>query len=146
MPRKNKRRSSSYANLRQRIVGSQGKLEENMIPMINVVFLLLLYFMVAGSIQSNHDVVTPYSTRIAEPPPHIPILTVSQTGEVWFENRKIKMADLKAGLSSLSSQKKLRIHADARVDALTISKIMDISAEAGILQFVLVTQRKVNTG
>ncbi len=146
MSRKNRRRSTSYDDLRQRIVGNKGKQEENMIPMINVVFLLLLYFMVAGSIQSNHDVVPPYSTKIAEPPPHIPRLTVSQTGEMWFENRKIKMVDLKEGLSRLSSQKKLRIHADAKVDALTISKIMDISAEAGIIQFVLVTQRKVNTG
>lgn len=144
MSRKN-RRGSDYQDLRRRIVGGKGKLEENMIPMINVVFLLLLYFMVAGSIQSDHDVLPPLSTQLAKPPHHIPILSVNQEGKMWFENRSIKMLDLKTELSRVSSQQKLKIHADARINALTISKIMNVSAEAGILQFVLVVQRRVNS-
>lgn len=145
MPRKN-RRGSDYLNLHRRIMSGKGKQEENMIPMINVVFLLLLYFIVAGSIQSDHNVVPPLSTIVAKPPQHIPVLSVKQDGKILFENRNINMGDLKAALAKFSSQQKLKIYADAKVDALTISKIMDVSAKAGILKFVLVTRRRVNAG
>jgi biopolymer transport protein ExbD len=145
MSRKN-RRGSDYQDMCRRIVGGKAKQEENMIPMINVVFLLLLYFMLAGTIQSDHNVVPPLSTQMAEPPPHLPILIVNQEGKMWFENRIIIMVDLEAELSKVSSQQKLKIHADAKVKALTISKIMNVAAKAGILQFVLITQHSVNAG
>ena len=45
-----------------------------------------------------------------------------------------------------SGEEKLKIHADAKVDALTVSKVMKVAAEAGILQFVLVTQRRADGG
>jgi biopolymer transport protein ExbD len=114
------------------------------IPMINVIFLLLLYFMVAGSIQSDHNVAPPFSSQLAEPPPYIPLLIVSHDNKMWFENRKVTFVDLQKELSSASAYKKLKIHADSNVEALSISKIMNIAAEAGILQFVLVTQRRID--
>ena len=138
-----RRRRLDIQSLRQRVVGKKAKQEENVIPMINVIFLLLLYFMVAGSIQSDHNVAPPFSSQLAEPPPYIPLLFVSHDNKMWFENRKVNLADLKKELSSVSGYKKLKIHADASVNALSISKIMDIAAEAGILQFVLITQRRV---
>lgn len=62
---------------------------------------------------------------------------------MWFENRKVSFNNLKAELAIASGYRKLKIHADARVDAVSISKIMDIAADTGILQFVLITQRRV---
>ncbi len=38
----------------------------------------------------------------------------------------------------------LKIYADAKVSALTVSKIMKSASEAGVLQFILVTQRRAN--
>lgn len=143
MSRKN-RRSSGYHDLRRRIIGDKDAREENVISMINVIFLLLLYFMVVGNLQSDYDVVPPFSTRVAEAPPQIPTLYVNRDGMMWFENRNIDMDKLKAELSKISGQEKLKIHADARVDALTISKIMNASAKIGILQFVLVTQHRAD--
>ena len=37
----------------------------------------------------------------------------------------------------------VKIHADGKLSALAISKIMKSASEAGIVQFSLVTQRKV---
>ena len=45
---KRTRRSSDYQDLRDRIVGKRATQQENVIPMINIIFLLLLYFMIAG--------------------------------------------------------------------------------------------------
>lgn len=142
MLRKN-RHHSGFHKLRQNGIRKKAVNDGNVIPMINVIFLLLLYFMVAGSIQSYHDVAPPLSTQLAEPPPYIPLLIVSQDGTMWFENRKVSFNNLKAELAIASGYRKLKIHADARVDAVSISKIMDIAADTGILQFVLITQRRV---
>ncbi|MEQ8659424.1 MAG: biopolymer transporter ExbD [Gammaproteobacteria bacterium] len=143
MPRKI-RRGSDFADLRRRLVGNKATQEENVIPMINVIFLLLLYFMIVGNLQPDYDVAPPFSTQEAEPSKQLPTLSVKKDGSMTFENRAITLEELKSELARISGNEKLKIHADAKVDALTISRIMKTSAEAGILQFVLVTQRRVD--
>ena len=137
-------RGSDYQDLRRRLVGNKATQEENVIPMINVIFLLLMYFMVAGNLQPDYKVTPPFSTQLAEPPAQIPTLSVGKDGELRFENRPTDLERLKLELSRVAGQDKLKIHADAKVEALVISRIMKTAAEAGILQFVLVTQRRAD--
>ncbi len=108
--------------------------------MINIIFLLLLYFMVVGNLKPDHNITPPISAQISEPPSTIPTISVARDGKMWFESRNIKLEELRAELSRETNFEKLKIHADANVDALTISKIMNVSAEAGIYQFVLITK------
>ena len=61
-------RRFDYHDLRQRVLGKGSSQQENVIPMINVIFLLLLYFMIAGNLQPDYDVSPPQSTTDAEPP------------------------------------------------------------------------------
>ncbi|MEQ8232370.1 MAG: biopolymer transporter ExbD [Gammaproteobacteria bacterium] len=138
------RRGSDFQDLRRRLVGNKATQEENVIPMINVIFLLLLYFMIAGNLQPDYDVTPPFATQEAEPSKQLPTLSVKKDGSMTFENRPVTLDGLKAELARISGNEKLKIHADAKVDALKISRIMKTSAEAGILQFVLVTQRRVD--
>ena len=140
------RRGSDYQELRRRLVGNKATQEENVIPMINVIFLLLLYFMIAGNLQPDYDVAPPFSTQETEPSKQLPTLSVKKDGSMRFENRPVTLEQLKLELARISGNEKLKIHADAKVDALKISEIMKTSAEAGILQFVLVTQRRVEGG
>jgi biopolymer transport protein ExbD len=123
-------------------VGNRATQEENVIPMINIIFLLLLYFMIAGNLQPDYDVTPPFSTQEAEPAAQIPTVSVAKDGTMRFENRPVTAEQLKVELAKVSGHDKLKIHADAKVNALKISEIMKISSEAGILQFVLVTQRR----
>ena len=140
------RRGSDYADLRNRIVGNKATQEENVIPMINVIFLLLLYFMIVGNLQPDYNVTPPFSTQEAEPSPQLATLSIGREGDMRFENRPVTWETLPGELSALAGHEKLKIHADAKVDALTVSKVMTMSAEAGVLQFVLVTQRRVDGG
>lgn len=138
-----RRRGSDYQAMRQAAVGNKATQEENVIPMINVIFLLLLYFMIAGNLNPDYDVTPPFATREAEPSPQTPTLSVKADGSMRFENQPIGWEQLPASLAKIAGHDKLKIHADAKVDALTVSKIMKASAEAGVLEFVLVTQRRV---
>ena len=139
---KRTRRSSDYQDLRNRIVGNRATQQENVIPMINIIFLLLLYFMIAGNLQPDYNVTPPVSSNEAEPSKQIPTLSVQKDGSMRFENRDVTWEQLNIELSRITGHERLKIHADAKLDALTVSKIMKSSAEAGVLQFVLVTTRK----
>ena len=110
--------------------------------MINVIFLLLLYFMVAGSLAPDYNIIPPLSARISEPPAHIPTISVTHDGKLWFESSSVNLDELKTELSTKTGYKKIRIHADANVNALTISRIMNLSADSGIFQFVLITKSR----
>ena len=141
---KRTRRSSDYQALRNRIVGNRATQQENVIPMINIIFLLLLYFMIAGNLQPDYNVTPPVSSNEAEPSKQIPTLSVQKDGSMRFENRDVTWEQLNIELSRITGHERLKIHADAKLDALTVSKIMKSSAEAGVLQFVLVTTRKTS--
>lgn len=116
--------------------------DENVIPMINVIFLLLLYFMVVGKLQSDYDISPPLSTRHVDQPSQMPSLSVNREGVMWFENREVDLAGLVTELSVLDGQDRLKIHADAQVAAQTISQIMRVSAATGIFKFVLVVGQR----
>jgi biopolymer transport protein ExbD len=141
---KRTRKSSDYQDLRNRIVGNRATQQENVIPMINIVFLLLLYFMIAGNLQPDYAVTPPVSSNDSEPAKRIPTLSVKKDGAMRFENRPVTWDELKVELSKITGHERLKIHADAKLDALTISQIMKSSAEAGVLQFVLVTTRRID--
>lgn len=111
--------------------------------MINVIFLLLLYFMVAGNLDSDFNINLPVSTRNTKTEANTPVVNVERNGRIWFEARNIEISELTTELAGTPAYEKLRIHADADVDALIISDIMNAAAQADIFRFSLVTQSRV---
>ncbi len=112
--------------------------------MINVIFLLLLYFMVAGSLEPDFDISLPVSTRNSETNLNVPVVYVAHDGKLWFQARSIDLAELTTTLARELRYEKLRIHADAKANALIISDLMNAASKAGIYRFVLVTRPGVS--
>ena len=112
--------------------------------MINVIFLLLLYFMVAGNLDPDFDINLPVSTPDSSTGANVPVVSVARNGTIWFEGRKIKIAELATTLAGTPGYEKLGIHADADVDALVISEIMNAAGQAGVFRFALVTRSRVD--
>ena len=118
--------------------------EENVIPMINIIFLLLLYFMVVGNLSPDYNVNPPFASQEKESSSLIPTISVTKEGQLRFENVPVSWEELGTRLRSVSDLDKIKIYADAESDALTISEIMKVAANVGIVQFVLVTQKKMS--
>ena len=118
--------------------------EENVIPMINIIFLLLLYFMVVGNLSPDYNVNPPFASQEKESSSLIPTISVTKEGQLRFENILVSWEELGARLRNVSDLDKIKIYADAESDALTISEIMKTAANVGIVQFVLVTQKKMS--
>lgn len=136
------RRAADYEALRNSAAGKGTGDDENVIPMINVIFLLLLFFMVAGNLQPDYDVTPPVSTQDGDLPKQIPTVSVNAKGELRFEGRPVTLDGLKVEFSRIVGHDRVKVHADSKVHALKVSEIMRAATDAGVSQFVLVTQRR----
>jgi len=139
-----RKRRQTKNRLMEKVGGKRLSREENVIPMINIIFLLLLYFMVVGNLSPDYNVSPPFASQEAESSSLIPTVSVTKEGQLRFENIPVTWEELAKRLGSMSDHEKVKIYADAESDALTISEIMKTAANVGILQFVLVTQKKMS--
>lgn len=140
--------------------------ENNLIPMINVVFLLLIFFMVAGMVR----VADPLPLKAPESTTDNPVvaesvLYVTDDGTLKLDDTSVTMASLGATLEKLktiaadrdssadntSQEPKgtapqlpdeaplLAIKADARVTVSLLRDILDAARDAGLSRVELVT-------
>ena len=64
-------------------------LDESMIPAINIVFLLLIFFMVAGQIEAqNQDLLLPESNSASEGNKPKYFVEIDKHGRYFFDNRE----------------------------------------------------------
>ena len=123
--------------------------EPNVTPMINVIFLLLLYFMVAGSLTSQDAIpVTPPVSISNIDAPRLPSeIIVTADGLINFADRQGRIDDFSqlvkdAGLK-FSSQTRLK--ADASADAGLVAEIIEVLGQSGVERIVLITSRRSNS-
>ena len=78
--------------------------DDNLIPLINIVFLLLVFFMVAGQIRAmpNAELTLPSSNLEQQPDATRVLLELNQHNEIRLNGNLIAAADLPASLQSLA--------------------------------------------
>ncbi|MDX1653716.1 MAG: biopolymer transporter ExbD [Candidatus Competibacteraceae bacterium] len=119
--------------------------EAGIIPLINVVFLLLIFFMIAGQLSSPDAlVVDPPSSREAGPARKGPLtLLIDRQGRLALEGSTLEEAQLASALGQRLSEEgagtTVRIKADARLEAGRLIEVMDRLREAGAEELLLLT-------
>lgn len=122
--------------------------EISLVPLINVVFLLLIFFLVAGTISKIE--IVPIDPPLAESGKildegHIVIL-LGRYDEVIIDDELVLMDDIIPVVSkSLENhpQKIITLKADSRVKASRLIEVMDMVRAAGGLNLSLVTQSPI---
>jgi biopolymer transport protein ExbD len=121
---------------RDRISPPSRQLEDGILPMINVVFLLLIYFMLTGQLSA----LDPFEIQPPETASHGStesgdlLVLVGQYGRVAIDGLDIPREDLTAVVSArlrADPAMKIRVKADGRTDALQVVEVMRIVREAG---------------
>lgn len=111
---------------------------ENIVPMINVVFLLLIFFLMSAQIAppDPFDITLPQSESGGDAPAQ-DTLFVSPEGNLAYAG-VTGPAALRA-ISAREQAQPLTIRADATVPAATIAALLPRLAEAGVTQTVIAT-------
>lgn len=126
--------------------------DDNLIPLINVVFLMLIFFMVAGQIQRsdpvgitlpnsiNNQVLEKQQDNHAE-------LLIAETGALYLDGQPLSLEKLTTALiSSLakaSNQESFSVlvKADANLDVEQLQMSLQKIKAAGLLRITLITQK-----
>ena len=116
---------------------------DNMLPAINVIFLLLLFFVVAGSIHEgfSRDISPPVSASTASLQPVIDEFVLVPHGGLQLNGRPIAVAEWVAKLhrDGIPVPAAVRLRADAGEPAGNIVALLDAFRQAGVARIGLVT-------
>ena len=119
---------------------------ETLVPLINVVFLLLIFFLLAGTMQPAENVaVSLPEGALNDRERDVPTtLIVEADGFVWLDDRPTdaKFAGkLVEQYLSEEGTKRVAIKADADAPAEAVLELMEGLREAGVEQVTIMTER-----
>ena len=119
--------------------------EINITPMLDVVFILLIFFIVtANFIKEPGLEVNRPDSETAEPTENAAILiAVGNAGEIYMDGRRIDKRQVKANVVRLlaeNPQGSVVIQADEKATADTIMDVMDGAREAGVYNISLASE------
>jgi len=125
--------------------GAEGALAIDLTPMLDVVMIMLIFFIVAGSFVRESAIEVERkatsSEQSSEPSEDI-VIQISATDEIWIKGRRIDARAVRANISRLKAGNPkagviIKAHNKSTVDAL--AAVVDSSREAGIYNVALST-------
>ena len=116
----------------------------DLIPMINIVFLLLIFFMLTSSaIQANQKVQLPKAQSGELINERNIIVTIEPNGFLELNGNAIALESLLPQLSDKLKDKKkkaIELQGDQNIEFETFGKVIDIAKQAGVIDFFLATE------
>jgi len=118
----------------------------DMVPMINFAFLLLIFFMLAGTLvpAQKMPIDPPRSAQATPADPSGNVLLVAEDGRVGFAGELLLESELPARIAQWRKehpQEPLRVKADAAVDATRVIQLLQSLRAAGIEHVSLLAAR-----
>jgi biopolymer transport protein ExbD len=130
---------------RKRSARAEDTAEINLTPMLDVVMIMLIFFLVAGSyvreVAVELDRKQTSSAEASGPAENITI-QVSATNEIWIKNRRVDARSIRANISRLRAENPkakiiIKAHNTSTID--TVVKVVDSAREAGVYDVSLST-------
>lgn len=126
-------------------VAEGGALAIDLTPMLDVVMIMLIFFIVAGSFVREVAIDVerkPTTSNQSDEPSDNIIIQISATDEIWIKGRRIDQRSIRANISRLKAESPkaavvIKAHNKSTVDAL--AAVVDSSREAGIYNISLST-------
>lgn len=121
----------------------------DMTPMVDVVFLLLIFFMISTTFVENPGIsvdLPDSSSAVSQPEPRETKLFVDQSGALFLDQQPVELEQLPARLEQLLGEQTepgaFVLMADQQVRHGLVVSIMDIAQQAGFRQLAIGTEKK----
>ena len=104
---------------------------ENLLPLVNVVFLLLIFFMLAGAFTSPEffSITPTIAKNETQADPQILTILMNQKGELAIEQNRISDATLKTRINNYLDEypkQKVQLKPDARAEAVRLVEVLEL--------------------
>ena len=114
--------------------------DDRILPLINIVFLLLIFFMVAGHLSATDPfaITPPHSDTETTPDMDTHLILIDRQGRLALDGLPLTEPALLEAFGS-SSMSSVRIKADGAVDAIRVIALMERLRGAGLTDLQLLT-------
>ena len=116
----------------------------DLIPMINVVFLLLIFFMLTSTTPTKQKtkIDLPKVKTAEKNSKQLLVMTIDKNGSMQLDGKAVTFEVLPAHLEKKISEKKntvISIHADKIIEVELFGKVIERAKQAGAVDFMLAT-------
>lgn len=130
------------------------EIELNITPLIDIVFLLLIFFMVSTTFQTESQlrVQLPEAQQSPQEQPPDPLeIVVSADGQYAIDGRELTDSQRSTLLDALArasgdGERPLVVRADARTPHEAVVRAMDVAAQLGLGELSIATSREAGAG
>jgi biopolymer transport protein ExbD len=117
----------------------------DMTPMLDVVFILLIFFIVTASFvkEAGIDVNRPEAATAVKKERANILVAISDKGDIWINKRKVDVRSVQANIERLKAenpQGTVVIQADKKATTETLIKVMDSARAAGVYDVSIAAQ------
>jgi len=109
----------------------------DMTPMLDVVFIMLIFFIVTTSFikEAGVEIEHPIATQMVAKPKASLLIAVTAKGDVWIAKNKIKLELIRARVSKIRQENPegaVVIQADVKAKAGIVLQVLDAVKAAGV--------------
>jgi biopolymer transport protein ExbD len=117
----------------------------NITSLIDVIFMLLLFFMITSTFleQPGIKLVLPTAKTSTNTEPQEYVLTVDKKGELFLNRRTVTLAELEAEIRKVLPQMKdsaLVLKADQEISHGLVVRVMDMAKRGGVKKLIIGTK------
>ena len=133
------------ARRQSRVMGDDEEVQLDMTPMLDVVFIMLIFFIVTASFvkEAGIDVNRPEAATAVKKDRANILIAISDKGEIWINKRRVDERAVQANIERLHAenpQGSVVIQADKKATTETLIKVMDASRAAGVFDVSIAAQ------
>jgi len=120
----------------------------NIIPMIDVIFFLMIFFMLFTTFRSNPtgiDLQLPKAVTVSEQQSKSIIIDITKEGDVYYQGKKISLSNLmEIARNKINENNEIVaiINADREVRYKHLISVMDTVRQVGIYRLALAAEKK----
>jgi len=128
-----------------RAAAAEDEAQIDLTPMLDVVFIMLIFFIVTASFikEAGVEVNRPEAST-SEPVENVNILVaINANNEIWMDKRRIDVRAVRANIERLHAENPkgaVVIQADNKSNTETVAAVLDAAREAGVYDVSLATE------
>ena len=118
--------------------------ENSMLPLVNIIFLLLIFFMIAGVIQKQkelYEIDLGKATIDKYVEKKINTIFINDDGSLIFNDKPITFDNLNSLVANIKDKSELMVAADKELSAFRLNQVLLILAKQDIKKIFIMTSK-----
>ncbi len=134
------------SNRRRSASSREEAVEPNLTPMLDVVFIMLIFFIVTATFikQAGYEPSRPEADTASKKPTVSVLVAISPAGDVWIDKEKVDVAAIRSHIERIHAENpkgSLVIQADKDAKYEKLEAVINAARAAGVLEVAISTDQ-----